>query len=156
FKAEQEAPVWCWAACIQMMLKQHGISWSQRDIATEVKGREDNIEAANAQEITKALTGLRPTAAGGAAGDGETWSCDCAFFPKVNDCSLENLITRSIGTQRPLITSFRAGGGVQHVVLIFKAEYEPEPGAMEIRETIQLENRTVRTDFATCRRLLTL
>jgi hypothetical protein len=156
FKAEQQAPVWCWAACIQMMLKQHGIAWNQKDIATAVKGRTHNIEAATADEITKALTGLRPTTPSGTTLPGETWSADCRFLSKFDDVDLENRITRSIAMQRPLIMSFRAGGGVQHVVLIYKVDYEPEPQAMEIRDVVRLNNRTVNTSFQTCKKLVSM
>jgi hypothetical protein len=156
FKAEQQAPVWCWAACIQMMLKQHGIEWNQKDIASEVKGRAHDIEAATAEEITKALSGLRPTTPSGTVSINGGWSADCLYFPVVNNVGLENVITRSIAVQRPLIMSFRAGSGVQHVVLVFKVAYQPEPSAMEIREDIPIADRVVHTSFRTCKKLLTM
>ena len=156
FKATQQEPVWCWAACIQMLLKQHGVNWSQEDIATEVKGKTNNIATANAEEITHLLHGFRPNTPSGPLAPGATWKADCMFFSAVDNPLLENLITRSIAVQRPLITSFRSGYGVQHVVVVYKVDYEAQPGALEIQEATPIGNRIVHTSFQLCKRIISL
>lgn len=51
---EQQTPVWCWAACIQMSLEYYGISKSQREIVTSAYGQ-PVINTANFHQMINEL-----------------------------------------------------------------------------------------------------
>lgn len=58
---------WCWAACIQMLLKYHGIQTNQIDIVTKIYGSPYINLPANEHQILYALNGWVPNAGGGYA-----------------------------------------------------------------------------------------
>ena len=58
----QEAPVWCWAACTQMVLAHYDIEEDQNAIATRIHGTNPDdtarVQAASKYEIACALAGV--------------------------------------------------------------------------------------------------
>ena len=55
-QAQQYKNLWCWAACISMVLKYQGIDASQRDIVTKVFGTDVNSPG-NQYDIIKGANG---------------------------------------------------------------------------------------------------
>lgn len=76
FKATQQTPVWCWAACIQMVLNYNGITWTQEQVVDFTKGRVV-FEMATEKEIEAALNGWRLPATA------QAWSSGTTYFTGV-------------------------------------------------------------------------
>ncbi len=62
--AKQKGSFWCWAACIEMVLKYHGMSVSQEAMVEKIHGSLVD-KAGQPMEILQALTGTGPNASGG-------------------------------------------------------------------------------------------
>lgn len=58
FVAYQEEDLWCWAACVQMVLNYQGVQVDQEAIVNRAKGRRIN-EAGNAHDIQRAADGWK-------------------------------------------------------------------------------------------------
>lgn len=61
---QQEQPVWCWAACAQMILKFNGVETTQEEVAKRIQGVEPGgevkVEMASRYEILCALNPDHP------------------------------------------------------------------------------------------------
>ena len=71
--ALQQTEVWCWAASIETVFRTAGVSWSQKDIVTAVKGF-PAFSTANAGEMSLFLNGF------GFDYDGSTWKGESEYF----------------------------------------------------------------------------
>ena len=62
--ARQKGDFWCWAACIEMVLRYHGMDVSQESMVQKIHGSLVD-KAGQPMEILQALTGTGPNAQGG-------------------------------------------------------------------------------------------
>jgi hypothetical protein len=62
--ARQKGDFWCWAACIEMVLKYHGMDVSQESMVQKIHGSLLD-KGGEPLQILQALTGTGPNAAGG-------------------------------------------------------------------------------------------
>ncbi|MDR3077004.1 MAG: C39 family peptidase [Synergistaceae bacterium] len=62
--AKQNGDFWCWAACIEMVLKYHGMDVSQESMVQKVHGSLID-KGGEPLQILQALTGTGPNVAGG-------------------------------------------------------------------------------------------
>jgi ABC-type bacteriocin/lantibiotic exporter with double-glycine peptidase domain len=117
YEAKQKTPVWCWAACIQMVINQHEIELSQDDVVRNVKGK-IAFDTASAEEIKDFLNGWKSFES-----PQKRWATNCDYKAGAPD---PNRMFRQLGiSQRPLIVSLKTeeDEDVEHVVALFKTEY---------------------------------
>ncbi len=62
--AKQKGDFWCWAACIEMVLKYHGMAVPQESMVQKIYGSLAD-KGGNPLQILQALTGTGPNASGG-------------------------------------------------------------------------------------------
>ena len=62
--AKQKGSLWCWAACIEMVLRYHGMNVSQESMVQKIHGSLVD-RAGQPMEILQALTGTGPNVRGG-------------------------------------------------------------------------------------------
>ena len=62
--AKQKESFWCWAACIEMVLKYHGMDVSQESMVQKIYGSLVD-KTGDSMQILQALTGAGPNASGG-------------------------------------------------------------------------------------------
>ena len=62
--AKQKESFWCWAACIEMVLKYHGMDVSQESMVQKIYGSLVD-KTGDPMQILQALTGTGPNAQGG-------------------------------------------------------------------------------------------
>ncbi len=117
FSARQKTPVWCWAACIQMMLNYKGIHWSQEDVVAAVKGY-TAVRTASDQEIYHFLNQW------GFDYDGQTWASRCAYY---RGAPMPAWLIGELAADRPLIVSYNTGPGSAHVVVLHRANFTRTP-----------------------------
>ncbi len=137
-EATQKTPVWCWAACIQMVLNYHGVQWQQEDVVLAVKGYLARETASNAE-----IVGFLNQA--GFDYDGDRWASRCAFYQGAPN---PTWLIDELLADRPLIVSYQTGPNSGHVVILFAAEYQPTPQgpiirSVQIYDPFTNENRIV-------------
>jgi hypothetical protein len=116
-EARQKTPVWCWAACIQMVYAAQDVSLSQEQIVTAIKGRLV-AEAGSNREIVDALNAV------GFTQEGNFYSSVSVFHPGAP--YIPGLI-KELEEDRPLIVSYVSGPNSSHVVIIYRAKYQQTP-----------------------------
>ncbi len=114
-EAAQKTPLWCWAACVEMALKNGGVEVSQEVIVQTIKGA-IVVQGASDVEITSALNRVGFTA------DGQVWTARAITHPGAPNPSL---MVKEVVEDRPLIVSYPTGPLSSHVVVIHKVEYQP-------------------------------
>jgi len=114
FAARQQTQVWCWAACIQMILNYNSVNWSQPQVVENTKGYVA-FQTATAQEITNFFPRWRFEY------NGRNWRGDCIYEPGPPNSSM---MLRVLSMNRPLIV----GVNRQHVVILYKATYSGGSG----------------------------
>lgn len=62
--ARQDCQNWCWAACIEMVLKYHGLQVEQEEVVRKIYGPTLPCLTGNAQQIMGALSGWAPDSRG--------------------------------------------------------------------------------------------
>jgi len=105
FAASQHHPQWCWAACMEMVLRYHGIPITQEEIVLRIKGAFKD-EAASPIEIIAALNG---------------WTMNAHGKPVVVQSTalgitVDNILT-DLYQDRPLLLGYNTGMGGHAVVL---------------------------------------
>lgn len=115
FKARQKTPVWCWAACIQMMLNYKSVEWRQEDIVTAVKGYLKS-ETASDGEIAQFLNQW------GFDYDGAPWASRCAYY---RGAPRPDWLVSELAQDRPLIVSYQTGPRMGHVVVLHQVDFTP-------------------------------
>jgi ABC-type bacteriocin/lantibiotic exporter with double-glycine peptidase domain len=113
YEAQQQTPVWCWAACIQMILNHSDVTWSQPDIVAAVKGY-PKYEAGSDREIVGFLNSW------GFDYDGRRWQARCLSFP---GAPRPDWVVNELKEDRPIILSYQTGPSMKHVVILHKAEF---------------------------------
>ncbi|MDG1353462.1 MAG: papain-like cysteine protease family protein [Sulfitobacter sp.] len=107
--ALQQTEVWCWAASIETVFRTAGVSWSQKDIVTAVKGF-PAFSTANAGEMSLFLNGFDFDY------DGSTWKGESEYFKGAMPA---NRLIKEIKAGRPAIFAVRTGGAIEHAVIVY-------------------------------------
>jgi hypothetical protein len=113
--AAQERSQWCWAACIQMICKWHGIRLSQDSIVNRIFGGIVNMPA-NHADLTKALN------SDWTSDDDEEFSISAEIFStNLKKANVDNnrAIT-DLANDRPLLNGSRT-----HATVVARIDYVP-------------------------------
>jgi hypothetical protein len=111
--ARQQTGVWCWAACIQMVLNFNGINWTQSQVVEDTKGQ-IVLEGASIQEIMNFFPRWHVEQ------NGRKWYGDCFYVQGMPPVSM---IITQLEINRPLII----GVNQHHVVILHKAAFVGGP-----------------------------
>lgn len=122
--AEQETAEWCWAACIQAILRSRNLSVTQKQIVTLIKGN-ISLESATADEInTFFIDGKWISKKWTNDPDTKAYSnhfSSAQWKEKLN----QNFIIRHLGVLKsPAILSFKRDDGSNHAMVAYKVAFE--------------------------------
>jgi hypothetical protein len=125
-RQEQVGRNWCWAACIQMVLKAHGFDRSQTEIVQRTFG-DTRDTGAGVAEIKNNLEG---------------WSLRRAGQPYVLNCEVTigppslGYMIEQLKLARPLIIAYRHPGGA-HAVVVTAVKYRRDvDGVPQLTEIV--------------------
>ncbi len=127
--ANQETQVWCWAACLQMLLNYNGVAWTQKDVVNEIKGelvRED----ATGEEVAKGIQGWKKD-----EDPRKTWSAQCEWKKEPPPA---DMIVQSLSINRPILVALDG----QHVVVLHEAAYRETPKGYVVESVTIFDPRT--------------
>ena len=125
--AQQKGSMWCWAACISMVLDYHDVEVSQEAIVERIYGSQID-QAGDPQQILAALSGLAPNKEGGASqiyAEGYT-----GLYP---------YFVTDLINEYPLIIGLNLGT-INHAVVLTAVSYsmnangQPVPSSVVIRD----------------------
>jgi hypothetical protein len=120
-RQEQVGRNWCWAACIQMVLRAHGFDRSQTEIVQRTFG-DARDQGATDTDIKNNLEGWELRR------DGQAFVLDCEV--RVGPPRLGYLIDQ-LKLARPLIIAYRHAGG-SHAVVITAVKYRKVNNVAEL------------------------
>jgi len=128
---DQEESQWCWAACIEMIMKLHGVEIEQEDIVrrsygTDPYGRLPNFPG-NERMIASNLNGS------GLDNTGKQYSVQCAYHPGVPS---DRAVINELKNGRPIIFGYWTGPNSAHAVVCTAVRYQDSPRGPIIRSVI--------------------
>jgi len=116
--SSQRTPVWCWAACIQMVLNYHGVAISQEDVARRTFGSDwhGNPPAigGSAKIISKNLNNW------GVDRLGRQYVVRSSVFRGSPDA---RTIIRHLSQQKPIILAYGPNADSGHIVVVTAVSY---------------------------------
>jgi hypothetical protein len=112
--ARQKGNFWCWAACIEMVLKFHGMEISQESMVAKIHGSLVD-KAGNSMQILQALTGTGPNAAGG------TSAVYAEGYTGLYHYFIQDLINGY-----PLIVGLNYGTNIGHAVVLTAVSFSSD------------------------------
>jgi hypothetical protein len=114
--ALQRRSQWCWAACIEMVCRWHGVELSQESIVGRIYGGLKNMPASDAG-LTAALNNVWTS------DSGQRFRISSRLFsPALGRSDVDNaVIIRDLAQERPLINGARG-----HTTLVARVDYRPE------------------------------
>lgn len=119
FATLQKTPLWCWAACIQMLLNYNGIPWDQEKIAEDIKGT-TIPDVASPKEIEK-VTGWRLNPKDPRKG----WSANSVYWKGTPP---DDMVVGLLSRNRMILV----GVDRQHLCVLYKAHFRELPSGFEL------------------------
>jgi hypothetical protein len=111
----QEEPHWCWAACLQAVLRQYGVDKDQRTIVTEVYGTPVNLPELSPAQIYHIVNDEI------ALPDGTTCVVRGRYFPGA--LLTAPVLYNELKAQRPVMAVYKTGPQIGHAVVIYAATF---------------------------------
>lgn len=126
--ALQEESQWCWAACIEMVCRFHGIKLSQRSIVHRVYGGLVNMPADD-KTLTAALNNQWTS------DDGKSFRISAdVYSPALLQSGVSNeRAIEDLTNERPLIN-----GSGSHATVVARIDYVPQAGAPPVVERVHV------------------
>lgn len=113
-EAQQQDPLWCWAACIQLCLNRKDIYIKQPEIVARVKGYVKSETASNF-EIAAFLNQW------GIDKNGQPWIARCDYAQGAPNPAK---LVAHVASGEPVIVSYQTGLMTAHVVVISQVHYK--------------------------------
>lgn len=129
YEAQQHTREWCWAACIQMVLRSHGVAWTQADIVSSVKGS-DVVKAGTDAEMRNFHNSM------GQNLNGRRWKAACEWG---SGSPPPEKILEEISAGRPMIITYNTGPTSGHAVVLFGAEFTERNGRKSLKNVFLFE-----------------
>ncbi len=142
--SEQQNMMWCWAACIQMVINQRDIQFEQKEIVRAIQGNFD-WSTATEEQIKTFLNGWKFFDNGTVR-----LTTNCFYMRGV---PVPNMILRQIGPHgRPLIVSIKnnVSDDEEHLVVLYRALFQVGVGIIDVVIYDPLRNETKVVDWSTC------
>jgi hypothetical protein len=112
--AAQNSQNWCWAACIEMVLKYHGVTVSQESVVERIYGQKVD-HAADPRQILLALSGWGPNVSGGAS------RIYAEGYQGIYPYFIQDLING-----HPLIAGLNYGTNIGHAVVLTAVSFSAD------------------------------
>ncbi|MCL2684432.1 MAG: C39 family peptidase [Synergistaceae bacterium] len=112
--ARQKGDFWCWAACIEMVLRYHGMDITQEQMVQKIHGSLID-KVGQPMEILEALTGTGPNAYGGTS---------LAFAEGYN--GLYPYFIHDLINGYPLIVGLNYGTEIGHAVVLTAVAFQTD------------------------------
>jgi len=139
--AQQKGTQWCWAACIEMILRYHGVSVTQEQVVQRIYGGLID-RPGNAQQILAALSGWGPNTQGGRS------RIYAEGYPGLYPYFIQDLINGY-----PLIVGLNFSWGLNHAVILTAVTFSMDatgnyyPRSVVIRDPWPMNPERQEIDF---------
>ena len=113
----QEKPHWCWAACLQAVLRHYGIAKEQGALVSEVYGAAINLPELSPAQLYHVLNNETPLA------DGTTCVVRGRYYP--GTLLTPPVLYHELRANHPIMVVHETGQGTGHAVVIYGATFTP-------------------------------
>ena len=113
----QEQPHWCWAACVQAVLRHHRIEREQAAIVSDVYGMPVDLPEVSPAQLYHVVN------ADLTRGDGTTCAVRGRYYPGA--LLTAPVLYNELKSQRPVMAVYRTGEKAGHAVVIYGATFGP-------------------------------
>jgi hypothetical protein len=113
----QERAHWCWAACLQAVLRHYGVARTQEEIVSQVYGMAVDLPEIHAAQLYHVLNARIPLP------DGTTCVTRGRAFP--GDALTPAVLHNELSSNHPVLAVHRTGEGTGHAVVIYGATFGP-------------------------------
>jgi hypothetical protein len=126
--AAQKSQNWCWAACIEMVLKYHGVNVSQEAVVERIYGQKRD-GTGDPWQILLALSGWGPNVSGGAS------RIYAEGYPGLFPYFIQDLINGY-----PLIVGLNYGTDIGHAVVLTAVSFSTNQFGQRIPHSVVIRD----------------
>lgn len=112
---KQEHPHWCWAACIESILRHYGVRKDQSTIVRDVYGAPVDLPELSPAQLYHVVNGALPRH------DGTTCVVRGRYYPGA--LLTAPVLYNELNEQHPVMVVHRTGPSVGHAVVIYGATF---------------------------------
>jgi len=113
----QERLHWCWAACVQSVLRHYGVGRTQESIVSEVYGVPVDLPEVHASQLYHVLNAKVPLP------NGTTCVMRGRAYP--GEALTPAVLYNELSASHPVLAVHRTGDGTGHAVVIYAARFGP-------------------------------
>src|SRR5258706_5542579 len=113
----QEQPNWCWAACLQAVLRHYGVDRKQGEIVSDVYGAPLDLPELSPAQLYHVVNGEMTLA------DGTMCLVRGRYYS--GDLLTPPVLYNELRANRPVMAVQKTGDGTGHAVVIYGATFSP-------------------------------